>query len=899
MAAGVTAFPASAHGFGQRYDLPLPLSLYLLATAAAVVFSFVVAALFMRQAPRSDSYPHVDLLAAPLGRLIAHPALALALKLISLVLLLVAVAAGFGGNQNPYQNIAPTLVWVIGWVGLAYVSAFIGNLWRLINPWRTVFEATESLYRRLGRDRGLSLRRAYPEKLGVWPAFTLLLAFSWIELVYPSPALPAHIAWLAVGYSIVTWAGMAVYGGETWLRHGEVFSVVFGVFARFAPTEVRVLEPSICDRCPAHCRDPDGACIDCYDCYRRAGPRRSRLALRPFAAGLLGSRPASSSMTAFVLLILSTVLYDGVLSTPEWNDLEARLVALAPGHGDAASIAIRSAGLAASWMLFFGAYLGVSAIMSAAVEGRRSMWDLARSFAFTLVPIAIAYHLAHYLVYLLTQGQYIVPLVSDPFGYGWNLFGTAGYRVDIAIAGARFAWYTAVIAIVLGHVVAVFLAHARATRLFSTRRAALRSQVPLTALMVAYTFVSLSILAEPITERRPSAQPDLIASGTISIPAEALLPEPGDGRMRPVGPAKFATQKLTYRALGSAFHDGTRMEAADLLYAYMFAYRWGVRDEADATHYDAAIDAATAPMREHLAGVRLVGTDTTSKSFRVGDVNVVRELFVIDVYTTNDPEDPEQDAVIAPPWSTIPWHLLVLMEEAVSRGWAAFSEAESRRRGVEWLDLVRSDRINRQLASLVETFQREGYRPDALRSLVSADVASKRWAALAAFYHDRGHFLVTNGPYQLKRWSADSVALEVFRDLSYPLGVGSYDAYAIPRRAFVTKVERENDRLRIFGDIETVMRFQRSYEIHRTPLQSVSSDELKRAAAECRYAVVDGSGRVALADVAHLSDDATYRLDLKGKLAPGSYTVLAEIIVNGNTMNAEIRRTPVLISSNP
>jgi len=217
-------------------------------------------------------------------------------------------------------------------------------------------------------------------------------------------------------------------------------------------------------------------------------------------------------------------------------------------------------------------------------------------------------------------------------------------------------------------------------------------------------------------------------------------------------------------------------------------------------------------MREHLAGVRLVGTDTTSKSFRVGDINIVRELFVIDVYTTSDPEDPEQDAVIAPPWSTVPWHLLVLMEEAVGRGWAAFSEAEARRRGVEWLDLVRSERINRQLAALVESFEREGYRPDALRPMVSADAARKRWAALAAFYRDHGHFLVTNGPYQLKRWSADSVALEVFRDLSYPLGVGSYDAYAIPRRGFVAKVERENDRLRIFGDIETIMKFQRSYD---------------------------------------------------------------------------------------
>jgi hypothetical protein len=898
MAAGAVAPAVSAHGFGQRYDLPLPLSLYLFGTAAAVVLSFVVVGFFVQRAPRRHDYPHVDLLAHPLGRLISHPVLAFPLKLVSLALFVVAILAGFWGNQNPYQNIAPTLVWIIGWVGLAYVSAFVGNLWVLINPWRTVFGWAQALCLWGGRGRKLSRRLNYPEVLGVWPAFVLLLAFSWIELVYPSPAVPAHIAWLAVGYSILTWTGMALYGCEVWLRHGEVFAVVFGTFARFAPTEVRVRDPAICERCKIHCRNPDGECIDCYDCFHRADPRQRELALRLFAAGLLDSRPVSTSMTALVLLILSTVLYDGILGTPEWSGLETALAALTPAFGDAATMAIRTVGLVAFWILFFGAYVAVCAIIHVIVPGYRSLRDIARNFALTLVPIAIAYHLAHYLTYLLVQGQYIVPLVSDPFGVGWNIFGTAGYRVDITIVGARFAWYTAVTAIVLGHIVAVYLAHVRAMRIFEIRSVALRSQIPLTALMVAYTFVSLSILAEPITERRASAKPSTAAPVAISVPEDAMLPDPGNGRMQPVGSGMVAKQKLTYRVLGSAFHDGTPMAVADLSYAYSFAYRWSSRDGAGGSHYDPFIDAATARMRERLVGVKFTGTDTTSKSFRVGDVNIVRELFLVDVYATSTPEDPEQDAAIAPPWSTVPWHLLVLMEEAVSRGWAAFSRAEAERRGVAWLDLVRSDEMSKQLASLVATFEREGYRPDALRSLVSVDEARKRWAALAEFYRSRGHFLVTNGPYQLKRWSTDSVALDVFRDLSYPLGVGSYDAYAIPRRAFITKVERENDRLRIFGDIETIMKFQRSYDVTREPMQSVSPDVLKRAAPECRYMVVGTEGQVVLAGLARLADDATFQIDFKGALPAGSYTVLAEITVNGNAMNADIQRIPILISSN-
>src|SRR6516164_8212728 len=255
-------------------------------------------------------------------------------------------------------------------------------------------------------------------------------------------------------------------------------------------------------------------------------------------------------------------------------------------------------------------------------------------------------------------------------------------------------------------------------------------------------------------------------------------------------PGHSARLKLTYRVLGSAFHDGTEMKPADLLYAYMFAYRWGDSGDAEA-HHDPEVAAATAPLRKRLVAVRLAGVDAASKSFRVGDVNFIRELFAIDVYLDIPPEDPEQDAVFSPPWSTLPWHLTVLMEEAVGRGWAAFSQTEAMRRGVEWLDLVRSDGLKTRLAALVDQFEQHAFRPAILQSLVSAEEARKRWAALSAFYRSHGHFLVTNGPYQLKSWSGNSVSVEAFRDLSYPLGVGSYDTYAIPRRGYVTKVERE------------------------------------------------------------------------------------------------------------
>ena len=131
-------------------------------------------------------------------------------------------------------------------------------------------------------------------------------------------------------------------------------------------------------------------------------------------------------------------------------------------------------------------------------SGRVPTRDIAGYFVLSLVPIAIAYHLSHYLSYLLITGQQIIPLASDPFGRGWDLLGTADYKMDIGILNAKIVWYVAVISIVIGHVIAVYLSHITALWVFEDRHAALRSQIPMLVLMIGYTMVSLWILSQPI-----------------------------------------------------------------------------------------------------------------------------------------------------------------------------------------------------------------------------------------------------------------------------------------------------------------------------------------------------------------------------------------------------------------
>jgi len=503
-----------AHGFAQRYDLPVPLGLYIGGAAAAVAFSFIVIAFFVRGERIVIHYPRFDLLTNPIGRFLASSFLIQALRFCSIGFLGVVIAGGFYGPENPFENIAPTAIWVIWWVGFAYLSGLAGDLWTLINPWSAVYEWTEKIWQSLfpARRFGLSLR--WPGWLDRWPAVLLFAWFVWAELIWPESDTPVKLAEAALSYSIVTLLGMFLFGRHQWLRNAEAFTAVFGFLARFAPTEFRVTDKAICAACGSGvCHDAFTACLNCPECFENAPEQHRELNLRPWAVGLLSDRPISVSSMVFVLIMLASVTFDGLLATPLWagmakwmlysESIRPLLLLLQDITGNAVA-AIGTIALVVFLITFQLLYLLFSALMyfsvPAANRSGMTILQVAGTFVLSLVPIALAYHLSHYLSYLAIVGQYIIPLASDPFGLGWDLLGTRLYMVDISVINARFVWYTSVIAIVTGHIIAVWLAHVMALRSFRNSRAALFSQIPMLLLMVAYTVLSLWILAQPVVE---------------------------------------------------------------------------------------------------------------------------------------------------------------------------------------------------------------------------------------------------------------------------------------------------------------------------------------------------------------------------------------------------------------
>jgi hypothetical protein len=376
------------------------------------------------------------------------------------------------------------------------------------------------------------------------------------------------------------------------------------------------------------------------------------------------------------------------------------------------------------------------------------------------------------------------------------------------------------------------------------------------------------------------ARPQSIEEGG-EIPADALIPV--EGQLKPAGAGVTARQKIVYRVLLSNLHDGQKMSVADILYPYAFASRWGV---SGARTYDAEVDRATATLRQALAAVRVVRVDMEVRA--VDDQQYIYQVPLVEVYLKTA-FDPRYAPAVAPPWSPVPWPVMALMEEAVGRGLGAFSEREARRRHVPWLDLVRDRKTSAALASLVADFERRAWVPDALRGLVTPEQARARWRALAQFQRRAGHVLVTAGPYQMGRVTADSATLPVFRDFTYPLGVGSFDQYALPVRAYIRAVDRRGDKLAVQADVENVEKAGRSYKIVREPFIPAPPGERTREPLTVHWTVVGPSDEVVAAGASRDVQGGRLVVDLAGRVKPGAYRVVLALALNGNLVNPEVK----------
>jgi hypothetical protein len=298
-------------------------------------------------------------------------------------------------------------------------------------------------------------------------------------VVYPIATAPFKLGCAALLWTVVNIGGMVCFGREVWQRHADVFALYFASLARMAPVRWSAGKPI--------------------------------MQIRSIGTGLIDAATLhNAGQAGFVMAMLSTVLFDGLHSGAAWLVFEQGLKKVALRWMDVNGYFAGTLGLITVWLIFLLAYVLTckvcARLMTRPAQSNHkeaNATQIAALFATTLIPIAAAYNIAHNFSNLLIQGQTILQLLSDPFGRGWDIFGTAKWYPDISIVDAKLTWYVAVVSIVLGHVVSIWLSHRVALRQGLSPRSTAVATLPLTLLMMAYTAISLLVIAEPMVNPAP------------------------------------------------------------------------------------------------------------------------------------------------------------------------------------------------------------------------------------------------------------------------------------------------------------------------------------------------------------------------------------------------------------
>jgi|CXWL01.1.fsa_nt_gi YHS domain-containing protein len=439
----------------------------------------------------------------PLRRLMESKLFPFIPRVVTSVLFLVVIAAGLFGNQNPAMNIAPLLTWTVWWTGLIFAVLYLGKGWCTVCPWDALAGWAE---------RGGGLGLPWPKALrSIWPAVGLFLALTWVELGMGITLIPRATAWVALGMLGMALASAFLFERKSFCRYACLVGRVSGLYALFSSVEIRAT-PSACtgcgtldcwkgnalgDGCPTfeypRAMKLNTYCTMCTECFKTCPSESMSLNLRPWAADLVVEGKPRVDEAALALILLSMTAFHGLTMTPTWVSLLE------------ATKAQTGLSFTGAFTILMAVFLLLPVLAYAALAGLSAAWarvdyrDIALRFAYALLPIALFYHLAHNAEHFLMEGPKLLALVSDPFGWSWDVFGTARWTVP-PLVSLEGLWRIQVLFVVVGHLYSLWIT-ARTARRLASGHGVLAVQIPMLIAMVAFSWGSLWLLKQPMEMR--------------------------------------------------------------------------------------------------------------------------------------------------------------------------------------------------------------------------------------------------------------------------------------------------------------------------------------------------------------------------------------------------------------
>ena len=418
--------------------------------------------------------------------------------------------------QPEDQHRAPVLTWTWWWVLLVFLVLGFGKAFCAVCPWEALSSLVTS-WSLTSRIKQLGFERPWPRwAKNIVPAIALFVVLTWFELGHDVTHSPSMTATMGLGM-----AGMAVFAAmiferRAFCRYGCLVGRVSGLYALFSPVEVRPISTDACRNCqtkdcyrgnelntgcptslfPGALKE-NTYCTLCTECVRSCPHDNMTLNIRPLAADLFQKTRFQWDESLLAIVLLALTSFHGVTMTPLWTQLNNWLRVETGMGATAVFTGLMAIMLAAPILLF---WLGAKTAVWLTPGAKVPPVKIFKAFAYSLVPVALFYHVAHNCMHFFLEGQNLLPLLSDPFGWGWDLFGTAGNTYG-PILSLQSIWWLQVACIVVGHIYGVLIADRVARTLFRERRMAMRGLIPLLITMILYSSFSVWLIAQPMEMR--------------------------------------------------------------------------------------------------------------------------------------------------------------------------------------------------------------------------------------------------------------------------------------------------------------------------------------------------------------------------------------------------------------
>ena len=505
---GAQTVESSTH---QMAGIPAPL-----AAGGIILIILISHFVLSRRSTRPKTSPHrFNLFRLPGFKFLVHrPYFPLVMQAGSIFLFLLVLASGFFGN--PRINIAPVLTWTWWWALLIFLVLFMGKAFCMICPWEGISSILSSSSLR-SRIKTLGFEREWPRKFkNIYPATLLFILLTWLELgldITRSAFMTAFVGLAFVSLAVMT---ALLFERRTFCRYLCLVGRIQGIYALFSPVELRPNSSDVCRTCvgkecyqgsdttvgcptslfPGALKE-NTYCTLCTECIRSCPEDNLSINLRPPGTDLLNKSRFRMDEAMLAVVLLALTSFHGLTMTPAWIKVTGVLRAdLGVGLKPVFTL-LMGLMILAPILLFWGsawASRRISAGSDITVEQTFKM------FAYSIIPIALFYHLAHNSMHFFMEAQHIIPLLSDPFGWGWNLFGTAD-RHYLPLMTLQWVWWIQIAMIVIGHFFGVLVADRMALRLYKDRETRIRGLFPLILTMILYSGFSVWLIAQPMEMR--------------------------------------------------------------------------------------------------------------------------------------------------------------------------------------------------------------------------------------------------------------------------------------------------------------------------------------------------------------------------------------------------------------